>query len=175
MTVRLSTVSEQLAIEAMAASDPAVKEFVFLWRRWKNWESHPPIVVLDDSQESPVVVGFHAVSFGTRSRYANSMYQFVMPRMRGQRLGGLMVDYLLALAHVRGCTRLKMKTPFESQGRTFWEGFGLHPFGRDDHHVLFDVSLDGVTCGADLARVDSYAVPAPYLAKYPTTIKLFLP
>lgn len=148
MNVRRAEPEEQASVEALSATDPATKDFAYLWRRYRHWAeaSARPIVAVDGD----VIVGFHAAAFGSTT--VNSYYQLTAPAVRGHGVGGAMVEFLIAEAHRLGCARLKFKVPFASDGQRFWEGFGLHAFGEDDRHLYFDVSLVGVHAAADLAH-----------------------
>lgn len=161
VTVAVCDLTNRVAVEALAKTDPATKDFPYLWRRYRNWEESNarPIVAFVDGD----LLGFHAAVFG--KTYVNSYYQLTHPSIRGQGVGGIMVEKLLALAHELGCSRLKFKVPKGSDGQRFWEGFGLRAFGEDDHHYVFDVSLVGVSIAADLGQA-SRQIPDKYLRQY---------
>lgn len=160
MLVRRASLAEQDAVEALASTDKATKEFAYLWRRFGNWTDRSmPIVAV----EAQAVVGFHAAAFGRV--YVNSYYQITAPAVRGRGVGGAMVAFLLTEAQRLSCTRLKFKVPHASAGQAFWEGFGLRPFGRDPKHLLYDIALGGVTTPSHLATAD-HALPDEAVRRY---------
>ena len=64
MVVRRAQLEDMEAVEAFSQTDPATKEFKYLWRRYQNWDaesnSRPIIAVRDDG----AIVGLHAAAFG---------------------------------------------------------------------------------------------------------------
>jgi len=160
----------QAEVEALARSSDAVKDFVFLWRRYRMWPTEPPFIALDGAGGR--LLGFHAARFGRL--HVNSFYQLVAAEARGRGVGGAMVDALLAEAIRRGCSRLKFKVHPGNDGHAFWSGFGLRPFATDadETHLLFDISLSGVERASDLARVRHEAPPESVLRRYRGALKL---
>jgi len=149
--VRFAVDNEQEEVEELAATDPETKDFKYLWRRYGNWGKINPIIAFEDVDGE--IIGLHAVTFGTRNHYANSYYQLVAPAFRGQGVGGKMVDQMIKSAKSAECTRLKFKTPFDTDGERFWRGFGLMPFAQDEKQFLFDVDISNVQTLADLRSV----------------------
>jgi len=109
------------------------------------------------------LIGFHAATY--TPRYINSYYQMVALTARGRGVAGAMLDQVLLIGVAHGSQRLKFKLKFDSDGRAFWEGFGLRPFGKDDVHLLYDVSISGVRCAADLTA-SSIELPQTVAAGY---------
>lgn len=172
MMTRRALVAEQEAVETLSQTDKSTKEFKYLWRRYKNWadERSRPIVAAHDDD----LFGFHAAAFG--ALYVNSYYQLVAAEARGRGVGGQMVEFLLREAQRLGCRRLKFKVPPGSEGQAFWEGFGLRPIGADRAHLLYDASLDGVSCAADLARSEVGAIPEQAMRRYERSgVRLSIP
>ena len=153
--VRFAELSERPQVEALSAMDKAVRDFKFNWTRWGHWdEGNFPIIAEEDGQ----VVGFHAAVFNKRNGYVNSYFQFTHPSHRGIGLGAAMVGFILHNAPLRNCVRLKFQTPIDSPGQSFWQGFGLLPFGRSKTHLFFDVEISGVN--------DLYALTQLRASKY---------
>lgn len=145
--IQVASMALQGMVEELAKGSPAVKDIVYNWRRWRNWESSPPIVALDEG--TGVIVGFHAAVFQQRGIHVNSYYQLVDPSMQGQGLGGKMVDFLINLASQKHLLRLKFKCPVDSPGQLFWEGFGAFPFAQDGHQYWYDMDIASCTSIAD--------------------------
>jgi len=162
MKVRLATLEDQEQVETLNQLDPAVKDFKYLWRLFKNWKPNSMPIVAEKDEK---LVGFHAASFG--KKYVNSFYQFTHKKIRGQRVGGEMVAFLLTEAKRLEIPRLKFKVPFESDGRIFWEGFGVVPFALIPwpEELLFDICLSSVWEPSDLKGKGKY-VPTRTLEQF---------
>jgi GNAT superfamily N-acetyltransferase len=141
---------EQPLLKSWRKKDKEIDEFIFTWTRWKNWEEHPPIVVLSSGE----IAGYHAVSF-TKTGYTNSASQFVLPEYRGKRFAGAMIDFLLKESHKRGMKRLRFRTPTEGPGLECWKGFGVEPFAEGDGDYWFDLSIYGIKNLKDFMAVSS--------------------
>lgn len=137
---------ERKVLESWAKLDKVVKDFTFVWTRWKSWEDAPPVVVRTRDSE---IVGFHAVKF-TKSGYINSAFQFVLVEHRGRRLAGDMVEFLLRHGLGNGATRLRFRCPVGEDGDVFWQGFGMKPFGYVKGEHFYDLTLEDVESISDL-------------------------
>lgn len=134
LEVRFARDDEQAQVEQLAQTDPVIKDFVYVWRRWKNWGRSNPAVALVDGK----IVGFQAVTFGVRNLYVNTYYITVHPDFRGQRIASALMQFILQEARKRGCKRLKLKTkPEGSDGHLFWTKIGAQIV-----EYVYDVSLD---------------------------------
>lgn len=135
--VRFARPDEAKAVEAFAAQFPEVKDFVFTWRRWGNWEPHPPIIMVRGGE----VHGFHAVTFSARGLLMNSYYIAVSEAMRARGAVVYLADFMFRVGHKRGMKRFKTKAKADAGGKWYWESFGMRPFARElkEHpHYLFN-------------------------------------
>jgi hypothetical protein len=142
LQIRFMQPNEEDTIKGWRKLDPEVDEFVYLWSRWKRWDTEPPIVAVVQGK----LAGYHGLSF-TKSGYINSMSQFVRKEYRGNRLAVLMIDYLLRQGAIRKMSRLCFRCPLDPNGAGYlvWTSLCLVPFGQCAKDYWFDVSLDRVT------------------------------
>lgn len=137
---------ERKLLERLVSKDKLVKDFIFTWTRWKNWEKWPPVLAL---QGTDVIAGFHGFT-KTKSGYINTLYTWVDEAHRRQSLGADMVDFVLW--ENSESIRWKLRSEKDSIGLQFWTSFGLIPIGELGNEMLFDTSIANITSVATLKR-----------------------
>lgn len=149
LDIRLMEPAEREAVEALKGIDKIVNEFLSLWKRWGNWDKHPPVIIITDDGD---VVGLHGFT-ATKSGYINSYFLWVDESFRGMRLAGDLIDVTLQM-RPEHCQRWKIRNIINGDGYNFWTGFGLVPVGviPDKNEALFDFTIQGISTIKDLIK-----------------------
>jgi len=136
MNIMFSKPEHREKIISLAKITPAVKDFIFTWESWHNWEKYPPVVAVN---KAGTVTGFWAYTYSNKRKYINTYYHTVYLIYRRQGISSLMLEFILQNCDAE---RMKLKTHFNGEGEKFWRGLGFQPFAKNDKQELvwdFDI------------------------------------
>ncbi|MFA5132966.1 MAG: GNAT family N-acetyltransferase [Candidatus Paceibacterota bacterium] len=176
-TFRPIHATEKSVIETICqeSGNPDIKQFPNYWTRFKNWESNPPCILIDDDTKR--IIGFAAFTMQKKGTYCNFYAFSVLPEFRRMGYGERIWRCTLLLAKSMGKTRIKAGANINYSGYAFFTNkLGWKPIAKKGNEYRFDANITDVECIEDFKRIvkNQDIPPDDELSKYKNMEECFL-
>lgn len=135
----LSFERQELTDLCKAQKNPTIRSFPNYWTWFRNWDTHPPLVLVEEGKG---IIGFIGFVLQKSKEYVN-LYGFaVRPEEQRKGLGSLMFEEMLYIAHCAGVKRVKTRADERFPGyQFFYKKLGWNPIAKIGREWIFDAKV----------------------------------